>query len=236
LDYTQAGLFMSTQKRGFQIYVVPLFLAAIAGCSQQTNIPSRTTKSPPPPQQRTAQGNVSCRVSGTVSSSGKLSSVVIYVKDPVPVHDEVKVGPTLLIKHLDSKYVPRVSAARVGQLIEVVNEGKELHTNHVLSLFNKQKGAEYFDPKLSRFTFTEPEIFLTLQCDLHKEERAHIAVFDHPFFGVSGEDGAYELSAPLPSGKYTLEANYGVLGVVQKVISISNEPTMTVDFQFNGSK
>jgi hypothetical protein len=226
------------KRRWFHFHIVPLFLDAIAGCSQQTNIPSRTTQSPPAPapQQRTAQANGLCRVSGTVSSSGKLSSVVIYVKEPRPVHDEVKVGPTLNIKHVDSKYVPRVSAARVGQLIEVVNEGKEVHTNHVVSRFNKQMGAEYSDPKLSRFTFTEPEIFVTLQCDVHKEERALIAVFDHPFFGVSGEDGAYELGAPLPSGKYTLEAKHEVLGVVQKVISISDEPTVTVNFQFNGSK
>ncbi len=44
---------------------------------------------------------------------------------------------------------------------------------------------------------------MRLQCDVHSNMNAYWAGFEHPYFAVTNEDGAFEISG-VPPGKYTL--------------------------------
>jgi len=54
-------------------------------------------------------------------------------------------------------------------------------------------------------TFSAPEDFLTIRCDIHTWMISYVTVVDNPYFAVSGKDGKYKI-ANVPPGKYTVEA------------------------------
>ena len=53
--------------------------------------------------------------------------------------------------------------------------------------------------------FSTQEVMVPFRCDVHKWMNAFVGVVDHPFFAVTGADGAFELKG-LPPGTYTVEA------------------------------
>jgi hypothetical protein len=58
-----------------------------------------------------------------------------------------------------------------------------------------------------------------------------IAVFDHPFFAISGDNGGYSI-AELPPGEYLLEAWHATLGTRQQRVTVTAGGTSAVSFTF----
>jgi hypothetical protein len=74
-----------------------------------------------------------------------------------------------------------------------------------------------------------PEMVLNVKCDLHPWMRGCVGVFAHPFFRVTGEDGAFELKG-LPPGDYEIEAWHERFGV--KTLKAKLEPKGSADLEF----
>jgi plastocyanin len=136
---------------------------------------------------------------------------------------------------LDQKncmYQPRVIAARVGQKVEIVNSDPVIH--NVRAVTSKNNGFNDVMPKQDEKIvkiFDRPEIFLQTKCDIHPWMNAYVAVLDHPFFSVTGDDGEFRIK-DLPVGDYTLEAWHEVLGTQTKEISVKENEELNLDFQF----
>jgi hypothetical protein len=56
-------------------------------------------------------------------------------------------------------------------------------------------------------------------------------VMAHPFFAVTGGDGAFEIKG-LPPGTYTLAAWHETLGTQTQTITIGDRETKTAAFSF----
>jgi hypothetical protein len=116
----------------------------------------------------------------------------------------------------------------------VKNSDNFLHNIHTLSeknpSFNKAQpnkndGEKMADPP------KVPEYF-HVKCDVHPWMSAYVAVFDHPFFGVSGADGKWTIKN-LPDGDYTLTAWQEKLGTQEKKVTIKDgKPTAEIEFSF----
>ena len=60
---------------------------------------------------------------------------------------------------------------------------------------------------------------LRLVCDTHAWMLGFIHVFDHPFFAVTDENGAFTLSG-VPAGTYTLKVWHEHAGVLSQEITV----------------
>ncbi len=101
-------------------------------------------------------------------------------------------------------YVPHVLALQAGQPLDILNNDSTLHNVKMTSAnngaFNESMPVKgmILQKKLSK-----PEIGVGLKCDVHPWMGAYLHVLAHPFFGVTGEDGSFELSG-LPAGQYEI--------------------------------
>src|SRR5215471_10673083 len=91
----------------------------------------------------------------------------------------------------DCMYQPRIQGVVAGQDVDIKNLDGTLHNVHTYkgqeSWFNQgqPKGSDPIDKPMP----DEPTI-VKFACDVHPWMRGFVIVTDHPFFGVSKDDGS----------------------------------------------
>jgi hypothetical protein len=169
-----------------------------------------------------------------VGEKGELANVVVSVKadEAAALGGEVPKEPALLDQK-GCQYVPHVLAMMVGQQLKVKNSDPFLHNVHSLAQTNpafnfgqatKDDGKPVDPPKA-------PEN-IKLKCDVHPWMSAWIIVLDHPFFGVSKEDGTFAVKG-LPDGEYTLQAWHEKYGTKEEKVTVKDgKSDKPVEFKF----
>jgi hypothetical protein len=139
-----------------------------------------------------------------VDKKGGLQNVVVFVKDakfpgkPAPVEHAA-------LDQRQCRYFPHVQALTVGTPLSLMNNDAILHNVHAndtgMTVFNVAmpiKGQKLPIP------MRKPGL-MKLQCDAgHTWMNGWIYVFDHPYFAVTDESGAFAIK-DLPAGEYTIE-------------------------------
>ncbi len=107
----------------------------------------------------------------------------------------------ITLDNKDCAFVPHVQATTVGSSLKITNSDKFLHnTRGVLSLsFNNAIGAGQVVEK----TLKKPG-WGVVSCDFHTWMQAHIWIFDHDLFDVTGTDGTYKVPN-VPPGEYEID-------------------------------
>lgn len=126
---------------------------------------------------------------------------------------------------------PRTQAVVVGGALNVSNADRLQHRTRFLRQGTREPVAfaPYSDEGqvVPVTTALERPGLIEARCDLHPWARAWVAVFDHPYFAVSGRDGAFALDS-VPPGKYTLVAWHPRLGVTRDTVRVSPEEESAV--------
>lgn len=144
-----------------------------------------------------------------VVNNGKLKNVIVYAKTgPHTKFSYDTPAKGVVIDQQGCQYTPHVVGLMVDQPLTFRNSDGFAHNVHGISKpninehFNLSQNAagQENSKKLS-----EPELPYNVQCDIHKWMSAYVGVFDHPFFAVTGDDGAFEITG-LPPGDYEIEA------------------------------
>ena len=171
-----------------------------------------------------------------VVADGKLANVVVFVKAD-NLQGEAPKEPVILDQK-GCQYHPHVIGVMVGQPILVKNSDNFLHNVHALSIDNPAfnfgqptkdaKGREVKDLKVAeRFK---------VKCDVHPWMGAHVAVFEHPYFAVSKEDGTFKIPAEkLPDGEYTLVAWHEKLGEQEAKVTVAGGKAEAPEFTFKAA-
>lgn len=147
-------------------------------------------------------------VSPAQGDSAGLAEVVVWLEEvrrgKAPT-EERRTG----IAHEDCQVRPRVQAVIAGTTVNIGNSNPVAHTarfanygatHPLLSIPFTARGQVVPSETLAR----ESGIIEASSAEL-PWARAWIAVFDHPYFAVTANDGAFTLDSVLP-GRYTLKA------------------------------
>lgn len=156
-----------------------------------------------------------------VGAGGELADTVVMLKG-ISGKSTGASAPPVIVDQKGCEYIPYVTAAQTGQKIVAKNSDPVMHNVHPTptAAGNKEDNKAQF-PGGADLTFEFPtaENFLRLKCDVHPWMFSYITVVDHPYFAVTGKDGAFTIK-DVPPGKYTIVAMHrkaALTGVEQAV-------------------
>ena len=137
----------------------------------------------------------------------RIANVMVQIKG-ASVPDLDHDAPDMVVEFDQGgcQYAPHVFGLRVGQTLKILNPDGTLHNVHAFSKVNAEfnEAMPQFRTELEKvFDKAEPTPF-AIKCDVHPWMNAWAAVFDHPYFAVTGEDGSFTIGG-LPAGTYELE-------------------------------
>jgi len=120
-----------------------------------------------------------------------------------------------------------------GQQLEIRNSDDTNHNIHFLPKKNQEYNKSQPKKDMKDEIKLVAEAPFHVKCDVHPWMGAQIAVFNHPFFAVTGEDGAFEIKG-LPAGKYVVEAWHenAAFGILTMNVEVASGATVEKDFTY----
>jgi hypothetical protein len=199
------------------------------------------TGTPPPQKEITAaSADPSCGKLRTepaltrtyvVSKDGGLANVVVYLKAGLSGKTFTAPEEPILIDQKGCMYEPYVSAAMVGQKINIRNSDALMHNVNAGTPKNN-KGFNFSQVTAGQVnprSFENPELGIKLICNVPSWMVSYVSILDNPYFAVSDKDGNFVIKGDLPDGKYTFEAFHQKAGATSQEIEVKGGKA-TVNF------
>lgn len=165
-----------------------------------------------------------------VSKDAKVRWVVAYIKkiDHGKAFDVDPDNPITLDQR-GCRFRPHVVVVPKGQPLRVLNSDGVLHNVHLHAKknepFNRSMPGRV---KQLDVTFDYSER-IRVGCDVHPWMSAWIVVAKHPYYAVTGKDGAFRLEG-VPTGSYTVEIWHEKFGKQQADVTVTSGVEATVEF------
>ena len=164
-------------------------------------------------------------------AKGDLQNVIVFVSDGLGDRTFDAPSQPAVVEQRGCMYQPHVLAVRANQPLELVNDDSTSHNIHPVPANNREwNKAEPPGSKMEE-AFAREEVAIPVKCNVHPWMRGYIAVFKHPYFAVTGKDGAFDLSN-LPPGTYTIKAWHEKLGTTTQTVTIGGNETKEISFVF----
>ncbi|HEX7723708.1 MAG TPA: carboxypeptidase regulatory-like domain-containing protein [Pyrinomonadaceae bacterium] len=197
---------------------------------------------PPQPKRIDGSADSQCEAGNelftedVIVKAGKLANTFVYVQSGDALDWYVFEAPAteVSLAHHGCQFGPRVIGMQIQQTLKIANEDATTHNTHFMPKNNadwNQSQPEGATPLMHKFA--EPEVLIPVKCNQHPWEKAYVAVLSHPFFAVSSQNGAYEISG-LPPGQYSLVAWHEKFGEQRAEVSIGVKEKKNLDFSFKG--
>jgi len=176
------------------------------------------------------------KYNAVVVNAGKLQDVFVRIANDGVKGDYKAPAAHAEIDQTDCMYAPRIQGVVAGQTIDIKNGDGTLHNVHTYkgteSWFNKPqiKGSAAIDQEMPE----EPKI-VKFACDVHPWMRGFVSVTAHPFFAVSGADGAFSIEK-VPAGEYTIEAWHAHYGLKTEKVKVEEGKPVEVKFTYDGTE
>jgi hypothetical protein len=182
--------------------------------------PADTVIQLPPETQGCGQRITDHRVERTGT---RIGGAVVWLTDirsgkPLPV------GRRFELANEDCMLAPQAQAVVSPATLNVVSADVALHRDRIVNVgtgelraiapFNDNGEVVPFD---SLLLGTQQ---LEITCDLHPWAKAHILVFDHPYFATSEKTGTFAID-DIPPGTYHVKAWHPLLGVAEQSVTIA---------------
>jgi len=166
-----------------------------------------------------------------VNANGTLKNVFVYVKEGAQGPFPTPTAP-VTIDQSGCGYTPHVFGIQVNQPLEIVNSDPTLHNINAKPSINQPFNiAQPVKGMKSTKKFTKPETAIKFKCNVHPWMSAYGHALEHPFFSVSGGDGAFAITG-LSAGTYTIEAWHEKYGTQTQSVTVGDGESKSVEFTF----
>lgn len=177
-----------------------------------------------------------------VIKDGKVANTFVYIKDGT-LADGSKIGdytfaaPTedAVLDQNGCHYRPHILGIQTNQKLKITNSDPTTHNVHPTPKNNPEwnqsqtSGAAPIEK-----SFARAEVLIPVKCNQHPWMKAYIGVLKHPYFAVSGEDGAFTIKN-VPAGTYTVAAwrEGGATGTEKSIqVTVPAKGSAKADFAF----
>jgi plastocyanin len=167
-----------------------------------------------------------------VGSGGTLANVFVRVASGLEGRRFPVPEAPVVLDQQHCWYAPRVVGVRVGQPFQVLNSDPLLHNVRASADVNEpfNQGQPVQGLRYSH-TFSTEEAMVPFTCDVHAWMNAWVGVVNHPYFAVTGSDGAFSLPN-LPPGAYTVAAWHEAAGTMTGTAIVTAQGTTTLALTF----
>ena len=162
-------------------------------------------------------------------SDGKVENALVYIRRGLPRSMEFDpVTEPAVIDQKGCRFIPHILAVQEGQPIEVLNSDEGLHNVHIHAQRNPSPNFGLAADASRTLEFKRSEI-VKVSCDVHPWMLGYVGVFKHPFFAVTGKDGAFRIE-DLPPGEYRMVAWHERFGTFEKDFTLASGADVQLDF------
>jgi plastocyanin len=170
-----------------------------------------------------------------VVTNGKVANVFVYVSKGLEGQRFETPKEPALLDQKGCRYHPHVLGVMKGQTIKISNSDPTMHNVHPTPKTNKGFNiAQTSAGTVHEKTFDAEEVMIPFSCDVHGWMRSYVGVLSHPFFGVSGNDGAFSLQG-VPPGTYTVTAWHEKFGEQKQEVTVGAKESKNITFTFKAS-
>lgn len=168
-----------------------------------------------------------------IAPNGRLQNAIVYVKTGLEDYKFPVPQEPVLIDQKGCTFIPHVVAVQEYQKIDLLNSDPTMHNVNARSQNSRGFNIGFPSKGMKRtVSIKEVEVAVPIRCDLHPWMQGYIAVFGHPYFQVTGADGAFSFN-PLPPGKYEIEVWHESLGTQTQTIEVTPAETKEISFTFS---
>lgn len=160
---------------------------------------------------------------------GKLAGALVRIRSGLEGYGFPAPAEPVVLDQEGCLFKPRLLGVMVGQRVLMKNSDDFLHNVHTFPELNDSYNRGFPTRGSTQETkFEQPEI-VPVKCDVHTWMKAHIGVSPHPFFKVTGADGAYAFTG-VPAGEYVVEVWHDTLKPVEQTVKLAAKGTATANF------
>src|SRR6266404_5653686 len=167
-----------------------------------------------------------------IDSNGGLKNVVVFIES-APTGKPADPQKENFLYNDGCRYAPHVRAFQRGERLRVKSNDPKLHIPHGYlrerTVFNLS--LPFKNTILDATSRIRQPGIIKVVCDTHAWMLGFVHVFDHPFFAVTNEQGAFLIPA-LPPGNYVLKAWHEGAGIKRQEIVVSESVDVRVSFEF----
>jgi plastocyanin len=167
-----------------------------------------------------------------VINDGALQNVFVYVKSGLGDKAFATSSQPIQLDQNGCMYIPHVLGIMAGQNLEVVNSDPVNHNIHPTPTNNREWNESQAPgaPPIIK-SFAREEVLVPVKCNQHPWMKAWIGVLKHPFYGVSGQDGTFEIKG-VPPGTYEIEAWQEKYRFQSQQVTLAAKETKTIQFTY----
>lgn len=167
-----------------------------------------------------------------VAADGAVANAFVYIAAGLPAEPQPvpPAAPAVLDQH-GCRFVPHVLGVQAGQAVDFVNSDPTEHDVHAAPGPNGEfNRLQPLQGMLESHVFHEPDVMALITCDRHPWMNAYVGVVPHPFFAVTGTDGAFTLTG-VPDGRYTIALWHERFGRLEREAAVVARGVVRADFQ-----
>jgi hypothetical protein len=167
-----------------------------------------------------------------VGKDGALANAVVYIDTGLEGKTFEPVKTVVTLDQKGCMFVPRVIAIRNAQPLDVKNSDPVSHNIHPMPKNNREWNEQQSPGSPdAEHKFARREVMIPVKCNVHSWMHAYIGIMEHPYFAVTGADGAFVLPN-LPPGDYTVAVWHEKLGNQTKQIHVGPSENAAVDITY----